>query len=131
MAVYMNSRRANVGCFVDLIRLDGVNPYYVWLLLRSAPGWGQIRVLINGVGTPNINFGEIRSLRIPLIPAQEQANVEDRYRARVWPHHRKASSLGLQSLASINFKGILTDLEAYLAGTLSTLGNGTSRGAGG
>ena len=131
MAVYMNSRRANVGCFVDLIRLDGVNPYYVWLLLRSAPGWGQIRVLINGVGTPNINFGEIRSLRIPMIPAREQANVEDRYRASVWPHHRKASSRGLQNLASINFKGILTDLEAYLAGTLSTLRNSPSRGAGG
>lgn len=130
MAVYMNSHRANVGCFVDLIRLNGVNPYYVWLLLRSAPGWGQIRALINGVGTPNINFGEIRSLRIPMIPAQEQDNVEDRYRASVWPHHRKASNLGLQSLARVNFKGILTDLEAYLDGTLSTLRNGTRQGPG-
>ena len=122
MAVYMNARAANVGCFVDLIRLREVNPFYVWMLLRSEPGWGQIRSLINGVGTPNINFAEIRSLRIPLIPAPEQSIIEERYRAAVWPHHRRgAGRLALRERAWNNFQMIRSDLEAYLAGSSSTL----------
>ena len=122
IAVYMNARVANVGCFVDLIRLREVNPFYVWILLRSEPGWGQIRSLINGVGTPNINFGEIRSLRIPLIPAKEQSIIEERYRTAVWPHHRRgARRLALRERAWSNFQLIRSDLEAYLAGSSNTL----------
>ena len=122
MAVYMHARRANVGCFVDLIRLTGINPYYVWLVLRSEPGWAQIRNLINGVGTPNINFSEIRSLRIPLIPLQEQANIEIRYRDEVWPHHRKgAGDTHMSKPAERSFHRLRADLEQYLAGSSSTL----------
>ena len=122
IAVYMNSRVANVGCFVDLIRLGGINSFYVWLFLRSEPGWGQIRSLINGVGTPNINFSEIRSLRLPLIPPEEQATIEARYRCEVWPDHR--SSAGRHEpieRAKRRFHRIRADLESYLEGTRSTL----------
>ncbi len=122
MAVYMNARSANVGCFVDLIRLRDVNPFYVWMLLRSEPGWAQIRSLINGVGTPNINFTEIRSLRIPLIPVQEQTIIEERYRAAVWPLHRQGVRRpALRERAWSNFQRIRSDLEAYLAGWSKTL----------
>jgi len=122
MAVYMNTRAANVGCFVDLIRLVGINPFYVWMLLRSEPGWGQIRSLINGVGTPNINFSEIRSLRVPLIPMYEQDIVEARYRETVWPHHRRGRGQpASRERAWRNFQRIRSDLEAYLAGSSTTL----------
>jgi type I restriction enzyme M protein len=122
MAVYMNARAANVGCFVDLIRLRELNPFYVWMLLRSEPGWGQIRTLINGVGTPNINFTEIRSLRIPLIPVMEQSIIEERYRATVWPFHRQgAGRSALRARAWRNFQRIRSDLEGYLAGSSKTL----------
>ena len=122
MAVYMNARAANVGCFVDLIRLAGINPFYVWMLLRSEPGWGQIRSLINGVGTPNINFSEIRSLRVPLIPMYEQDIVETRYRETVWPHHRRGRGQpASRERAWRNFQRIRSDLEAYLAGASTTL----------
>ena len=33
LAVYLGSRPANVGCFVDLIRLEGLNPFYAWFFL--------------------------------------------------------------------------------------------------
>ena len=121
MAVYMMAPQANVGCFVDLIRLSGLNPYYVWLLLRSEPGWGQIRSLINGVGTPNINFSEIRSLRIPLIPLREQNLIEARYREAVWPHHKMTRGAASSAPAHTNFQRIRTDLESYLAGSLKSL----------
>ncbi|MFC1806045.1 restriction endonuclease subunit S [Planctomycetota bacterium] len=78
--------RATVSCFVDLIRLRDVNPYYVVTFLRSRPGWAQIERLINGVGTPNLSFGEIRSLRIPDLRPRDQDAVETAWKAIRRPH---------------------------------------------
>ena len=65
MAVYAGSGKANVGCFVDPSASErNQSVFYTWLFFKTPSGWGQISALINGVGTPNINFGEIRSLRI-------------------------------------------------------------------
>jgi len=115
MAVYHNHEEANVGCFVDLIRLRGLNPYYVWLYLRSASGWGQIRRLINGVGTPNISFAEIRSIRIPLIPDDGQAHLEDQYLKEVWPAHQlRDTSPGASRQSAAAFQRIVGELEQRL-----------------
>ena len=64
LAVYMGSGPANVGCFVDLIRLEGLNPFYAWFFFKTRLGREQIAAYANGVGTPNISFGEIRALQI-------------------------------------------------------------------
>ena len=61
LAVYLGSRPANVGCFVDLIRLEGLNPFYAWFFFKTRLGREQIAAYANGVGTPNISFGEIRA----------------------------------------------------------------------
>jgi len=74
--VFREPVTATVSCFVDLIRLRGISPRYVATFLRSRPGWAQIERLINGVGTPNLSFDEIRSLQIPLLPAEDQAAVD-------------------------------------------------------
>jgi len=74
--VFHKRATATVSCFVDLIRLRGLNPYYAVTFLRTPLGWAQIERLLNGVGTPNLSFGEIRSLRIPLLGEAEQLEVE-------------------------------------------------------
>lgn len=79
---------ATVSCFVDLIRLRGLSPYYAVTFLRSPVGWAQIDRLINGVGTPNLSFGEIRSLLVPGLAAERQAAIERRWR-RVRRLHRR------------------------------------------
>ena len=115
MAVYHHPEGANIGCFVDLIRLRDLNPYFAWFYLRSASGWGQIRRLINGVGTPNISFSEIRSIRIPLIPDDLQSHLEDQYLQEVWPAHQLGdSSAGAARQAEAAFHRIVVELEAAL-----------------
>lgn len=89
LAVYLGEHPANLSCFVDLVRLRGVNPFYVWLFLKTSYGFDQIRRLSNGVGTVNLCFNEIRSLRIPLAPSALQEALETRYRDEVLPLHRK------------------------------------------
>lgn len=115
MAVYDCGESANVGCFVDLIRLEGIDPYYVWLFLKSGPGRGQIEALINGVGTPNINFAEIRSLRIPLAGLEEQARWQRGFAETVLPCHRRRLSDPEQGAAADRaLHDLVNELEASL-----------------
>lgn len=120
VAVYDEEGPANVGCFVDLLRLrDGgeLNPYFLWIFLRSRPGWGQIRSLINGVGTPNISFREIRSLRVPVLPLSEQDAYEEHYRQSVLPLHRRGERSGAaRQEADAHFQQLVARLEARLQG---------------
>ncbi|MFH1571609.1 MAG: N-6 DNA methylase [Gemmatimonadota bacterium] len=117
VAVYDEKEEANIGCFVDLVRLAGLNPYYAWVYLRTEGGWGQIRRLINGVGVPNISFAEIRSLQVPLLDAQEQAAVEERYRREVLPCHRmRHAGTDAARVAEARFHCLVADLEQYLRG---------------
>ena len=89
MAVYCDDVRANVGCFVDIVRLEGVNPFYVWFYFKTESGLRQISAVINGVGTPNINFTEIRDLQVALVSDDCQRHVEEEYWDRVLPLHRE------------------------------------------
>jgi hypothetical protein len=108
-AVFDAPERATVSCFVDLIRLRELNPYYAVTYLRSPLGWAQIERLINGVGTPNLSFAEIRSLRIPLLPDAEQREV-----AGAWEPVRRAHASGQWRRAEALLDGLVARLERRL-----------------
>ena len=72
-------RPAVVDCFTDRLSLRGISSAWVLGFLRSPPGWSQIARTFNGVGTPNISFGEIRGLRVPVPRAAEADEAE-----RLW-----------------------------------------------
>ncbi|HEY9855880.1 MAG TPA: N-6 DNA methylase [Stenomitos sp.] len=88
MAILTEPLRANVGCFVDILRFERVDPYFAWLFLASIFGQGQIRRLINGVATPNLSFDEIRALRLPVLPTEVQTELGALYTREVLPLHR-------------------------------------------
>ena len=89
LAVYDRPEPAAIGCFVDVVRLAEINPWFVWVFLKTRFGWGQIRRVINGVGMPNISFEEIRALEVPVVPRPFQDDVERRWRADVQPAHQR------------------------------------------
>ena len=101
--------RATVSCFVDLIRLRGINPYYVVTFLRSGPGWAQIERQINGVGSPNLSFAEIRSLAVPLLSEGEQLEIE-----AGWAGVRAAHAAGEAGRAEALLDRLVAGLEARL-----------------
>jgi len=107
--VFDRRLKATVSCFVDLIRLHDINPYYAVTFLRSPLGWAQIDLLINGVGTPNLSFGEIRSLRIPLLPSGEQAALEGAWAAIRRLHRRRRLDAAAQAL-----EGVVAGLDRRL-----------------
>jgi len=80
MAVFDHDADAVVDCFTDRISLDGYSSAVAALFLRTPHGWLQIHRLINGVGPPNISFGEIRGLEVPVFPDPLAAAIEARHR---------------------------------------------------
>ena len=114
LAVYLGSGPANVGCFVDLIRLEGLNPFYAWFFLKTRLGREQIAAQANGVGTPNISFGEIRALQIAALPLAYQEVLERRYREQVWPLHCRRERTDFRAEAEQRFCAIIGDLEDHL-----------------
>lgn len=114
MVVYTGRETANVGCFVDLLRLVDLNPFSVWFFFKTIHGRSQILSVINGVGTPNINFSEIRSLLIPNLKPETQIELENKYRREVLPLHRRQSSK-----AKIKFAMIIKQFELFLSGKIS------------
>jgi predicted RNA methylase len=63
---------ATVSCFVDRVRLRGYEPALALLFLQGRYGQAQIQRLINGVGTPNLSFSELRSLKLPRLTPRSQ-----------------------------------------------------------
>jgi len=117
MAVYTGRGQANVGCFVDLVRLRGLNPFYTWFFFKTQMGWGQIAGLINGVGTPNINFAEIRSLRVAMIDEEAQCAIEQHYRRDILPwHRRRHTSESAHQRSAQRFRRLVGELELFLRG---------------
>ena len=83
--VYLETEPANVSCFVDRIRLCGIDPVFLWLFLMGKFGRAQILRLKNGVGTPNLNFNEIKSLSIPIVPEEGSGDGGGAYDRKILP----------------------------------------------
>lgn len=87
VAVFLGDYPAVVGSFVDLIRVTGADPFFVLCCLKTELAWAQIHRAINGVGTPNISFDEIRALLLPELPPEAQQAVREEYLSGVHPLH--------------------------------------------
>lgn len=109
LAVYLEDGPAVVGSFVDLVRLDGLDPVYAALYLKTSYGWGQIHRLINGVATPNISFDEIRGLQVAVPPSRVQHELRQVYLADVLPLHRARDPQ-----ASAAHRGLVERLQRQL-----------------
>ena len=116
--VYLETEPANVSCFVDRIRLHGIDPVFLWLFLMGRFGRAQILRLKNGVGTPNLNFAEIKSLQIPVVPAEVQAMAAGVYNRAILPFHRQWAGTGGSSqeygLLEKKMTGLIKAVEAVL-----------------
>jgi len=82
---------AVVDSFVDVLDLDirKINPFYVLVFWKTKFGRLQVERIINGVGTVNISFDEIREIKILNIPKNVQDNIESEYK-KMSKYHDKA-----------------------------------------
>jgi len=87
--VFQKNIPATVSCFVDIVRQDRMNPYYIVVFMKSEFGRGQVKKLISGVGTVNLSFDHIKSIQIPVLPDSVQQKIESEYK-KMSKYHNKA-----------------------------------------
>ena len=111
---FSGSPPAAVGSFVDLIRLEGLDPFYALICLKTQLVWSQIHRAINGVGTPNICFDEIRALQMPVVGEGVQGEYRAGYLETVQPLHLEwlAGDNGTRDEAVENLKRLIARLDA-------------------
>lgn len=99
VAVFGGPTPSTVACFVDLVRLRGIRPGYALVCFKSRIVRAQVERLANGVGTPNISFGEIRALVIPRLGErlEEEIACEE---AAARAAHARALSRGKEPTAA-------------------------------
>lgn len=91
ITIAINPPLSVVDSFVDILDIDRlkINPYYVVVFWKSKYGWLQVERIINGVGTLNISFDEIREVNIPIISKIIQLQIETEYK-KLSLYHEKA-----------------------------------------
>jgi type I restriction enzyme S subunit len=95
----------NIAQHINLIRIDGIDPFYVAAYLQTRFARAQLRRFQSGTGAAGINFAQIRALRIPVPPAEAQAAVRRAYAAMHAAHS-----------AAVQGAGSLPDAEVALPG---------------
>jgi hypothetical protein len=79
VVVSRNYGKLNISQDIDRVRVQNINPYFVGTVLKTKFGQLQIQRLVHGVDSQKINFGQIRSLLIPILPAIIQKEVQKHY----------------------------------------------------
>jgi len=120
VALFCEDTPAVVGSFVNLIRLRDIEPAYVLVCLKTQIVFSQVHRLINGVGTPNISFDETRSLLVPMLPAEQRAEVSRRYFGNVHSAHLRylAGDRTALTQGTAALRALVEELDRLCAGDL-------------
>ena len=89
LAVLSDPGLMNISQDIDKIRLKGLDPAYAATFILSKYGNSQIMRICSGVGSVKVNFDEIRSILIPVIPQGLQRQIRIEY-SRVGTYHEEA-----------------------------------------
>jgi hypothetical protein len=79
----------NISQDIDKIRLKGLDPAYAATFILGRYGNSQVTRICSGVGSVKINFDEVRSIVIPIVPQALQSQVRTEY-LKVGQHHETA-----------------------------------------
>ncbi len=69
----------NISQDIDILRMDGINPFYVCIYIKSKFGKREIQRLSKGVGAPKIFFDDVKVIRVPMIRDIVQKKIQERY----------------------------------------------------
>jgi len=113
-AVFEGQREAVVGCFVDIVRQQKLCPHYLCAFLHSQPGRLQMARLMSGVGTVNLSFEEIKSLRVALLDEPARHAISAAWQASAQAHAcgatRRAQEFQAQAIKPLD--ALLADAES-------------------
>jgi len=67
--------------YIHILRVKGINPYFLVIYLKTKYGEDSINLLRHGVGTVSINKTDLLSIPIPIVSEDTQLEIERRYKS--------------------------------------------------
>ena len=80
VVVFKDYGKVNVSEDIDLIRVKDISPYYLGAFLKSRYGQFQIQRMRYGVRSIKLNFNQVKSIQIPILPNPLQKKIEREYK---------------------------------------------------
>ena len=78
-----------ITCDLCIFRTRKMNPYYIYVYLKSYFGITQMNYIKNGVAVEHLNSDEFLTIKIPIIPEKVQNHIETEYK-KMSQYHDKA-----------------------------------------
>ena len=110
---------------IDRVRFNGLNNYYFVVFYKSIFGQSQIDRIKTGTGVEHLDFNEIKSIKIPVLPENIQKNIETEYK-KMSRYHDKAMEAKKKGneeeykknieIAERMLKDLITKTEAVIRG---------------
>lgn len=81
--------KVNVSQHIDVVRLAGIDPYFVGAVIKCEHGQAQVRRLKYGVSSTELSFQQVKEILIPAADDDTQRAVRKMY-LRMAAQHEKA-----------------------------------------
>jgi hypothetical protein len=112
VTIFLSEDKVNISQDIDLLRLSGINTFYVVVFIKSIFGNSQLWRRTRGVGAPKLPFEEIAAIKVPLLPKIVQSHIEDEY-LKMYKFH-KSALLAKQNSNEDAYRKNLTHAEEML-----------------
>jgi hypothetical protein len=78
-ALFLAGGDCNISQHLNLIRVAGIDACYVTAYLHTEFGRAQMRRLYSGTGAAGLSYDDIRAIRIPVLPTDDQEKVREAF----------------------------------------------------
>ncbi len=110
---------------INRIICKNINPYYLTTFMKTIFGQMQLDRFCRGVAQPELNFDEIKSILIVILPDTIQSNIETEYKKMAAYHDKamEAKAVGNEEefkenieIAELMLKDLIAKTEAVIRG---------------
>ena len=99
--------------YIHILRVNGIDPYFLVVYVKTKYGRDSINLLKHGVGTVSINKTDLLSLQIPILKQNLQLGIREKYK-NILSKYRK-------NLDGIEIKKRMDSLTLHLEKRIETL----------
>ena len=82
--------------YIHILRVNGLDPHFLVVYLKTRFGKGSINLLKHGVGTVSVNKTDLLSLQIPIVTKDLQVEIRGKYKDILAKYRKNPENIGIK-----------------------------------